>query len=172
MKEFNNVYENSELSAEEQWEKNFGEDEMIRLLNKKMSRYHAIYDINRRIAQNISNSLHRRTKMILMGFGKDETSERLRLYYGYVMSREESTTKYKCSKEDAQLLKNIAMVEHERWIASHKLMGYTYNPVNDCVQKHHKCICHWDDLDEVTQSYDCNVVDTTIKMAYGKNTKA
>ena len=171
-KEFNNVYENSELSAEEQWEKNFGEDEMNRLLNKKMSRYHAIYDINRRIAQNISNSLHRRTKMILMGFGKDETSERLRLYYGYVMSREEGTTKYKCSKEDAQLLQNIAMVEHERWIASHKLMGYTYNPVNDCVQKHHKCICHWDDLDEVTQSYDCNVVDTTIKMAYGKNTKA
>ena len=171
-KEFNNVYENSELSAEEQWEKNFGEDEMIRLLNKKMSRYHAIYDINRRIAQNISNSLHRRTKMILMGFGKDETSERLRLYYGYVMSREEGTTKYKCSKEDAQLLQNIAMVEHERWIASHKLMGYTYNPVNDCVQKHHKCICHWDDLDEVTQSYNCNVVDTTIKMAYGKNTKA
>lgn len=51
-------------------------------------------------------------------------------------------------------------------------MGHTYNPVNDCVQKHHKCICHWDDLDEVTQSYDCNVVDTTIKMAYGKNTKA
>lgn len=171
-KEFNNVYENSELSAEEQWEKNFGEDEMIRLLNKKMSRYHAIYDINRRIAQNISNSLHRRTKMILMGFGKDETSERLRLYYGYVMSREEGTTKYKCSKEDAQHLQNIAMVEHERWIASHKLMGYTYNPVNDCVQKHHKCICHWDDLDEVTQSYDCNVVDTTIKMAYGKKTKA
>lgn len=172
-KEFNNVYENSVLSAEEQWEKNFGEDEIIRLINKKkMSRYHAIYDINRRIAQNISNSLHRRTKMILMGFGKDETSERLRLYYGYVMSREEGTTKYKCSKEDAQLLQNIAMVEHERWIASHKLMGYTYNPVNDCVQKHHKCICHWDDLDEVTQSYDCNVVDTTIKMAYRKNTKA
>lgn len=171
-KEFNNVYENSELSAEEQWEKNFGEDEMIRLLNKKMSRYHAIYDINRRIAQNISNSLHRRTKMILMGFGKDETSERLRLYYGYVMSREDGTTKYKCSKEDAQLLQNIAMIEHERWIASHKLMGYTYDPVNDCVQKHHKCICHWDDLDEVTQSYNCNVVDTTIKMAYGKNINA
>lgn len=172
-KEFNNVYENSELSAEEQWEKNFGEDEIIRLINKKkMSRYHAIYDINRRIAQNISNSLHRRTKMILMGFGKDEASERLRLYYGYVMSREEGTTKYKCSKEDAQLLQNIAMVEHERWIASHKLMGYTYNPVNDCVQKHHKCISHWDDLDEVTQSYDCNVVDTTIKMAYKKNINA
>ena len=171
-KEFNKVYENSELSAEEQWQKNFGKDEIIRLMNKKMSRYHAIYDINRRIAQNISNSLHCRTKMILMSFEKNETSERLRLYYGYVMSRDEGTIKYKCGKEDDQLLKNIAMVEHERWIASHKLMGYTYNPINDCVQKHHKCICHWDDLDEVTQSYDCNVVDTTIKIAYRKNINA
>ena len=167
--EFNKVYEKSELSAEEQWQKNFGEAEIQRLMTqKKISRYHAIYDINRRIAQNISNSLHCQTKMILMGFGENEQSERLRLYYGYANSRKDDTTKYKCDKEDEQILLNIAMVEHERWIASHKLMGYTYNPENDCVQKHHKCICPWDELDEMTQSYDCNVVDTTIKMAYKK----
>lgn len=166
-KEFNKVYEHSELPAEEQWLKNFGEDEIVRLMTKKkMSRYHAIYDINRRIAQNISNSLHCRTKMILMGFGKNEVSERLKLYYGYVNTREDGTTTYRCGKEDALLLQTMAMVEHERWIASHKLMGYTYNAGNDCIQKHHKCICHWNDLDEMTQSYDCNVVDTTIKMAY------
>ena len=168
-KEFNKVYEKSELSAEEQWQKNFGESEIQRLITqKKMSRYHAIYDINRRIAQNISNSLHSRTKMILMGFSENEPSERLKLYYGYVKSRKDETTKYECGKDDEQLLQNIAMVEHERWMASHKLMGYTYNPENDCVQKHHKCICPWDELDEMTQSYDCNVVDTTIKMAYKK----
>lgn len=168
-KEFNRVYENSELSAEEQWQKNFGQDEIVRLMTKKkMSRYHAIYDINRRISQNISNSLHSRTKMILLGFTECELSERLKLYYAYVNSREEGTVKYKCSETDAQLLQNIAMVEHERWIASHKLMGYIYNSINDCVQKHHKCICYWDDLDEVTKSYDCNVVDVTIKMAYTK----
>lgn len=167
--EFNKVYEKSELAAEEQWQKNFGEGEIQRLMTKKrMSRYHAIYDINRRIAQNISNSLHSRTKMILMGFSKNEQSERLKLYYGYVNSRKDETTKYECGTDEEQLLLNIAMVEHERWIASHKLMGYTYNPENDCVQKHHKCICSWNELDEMTQSYDCNVVDTTIKMAYKK----
>lgn len=167
--EFNKVYEKSELSAEEQWKKNFGEAEILRLMTKKqMSRYHSIYDINRRIAQNISNSLHSRTKMILMGFGENDPSERLKLYYGYVKSRKEETTKYECGKDEEQLLLNIAMVEHERWIASHKLMGYTYNPENDCVQKYHKCICPWDELDEMIQSYDCNVVDTTIKMAYKK----
>lgn len=170
--EFNMVYEKSDLSAEEQWKKNFGKGEIQKLMTKKkMSRYHAIHDVNRRIAQNISNSQHSRTKMILMGFSENEQSERLPLYYEYVNSREDGSTKYKCSKENEQVLINLAMVEHERWIASHKLMGYTYNPENDCVQKHHKCICPWDDLDEMTQSYDCNVVDTTIKMAYRKMKK-
>lgn len=167
--EFNKVYEKSELSAEEQWQKDFGEAEILRLMTqKKMSRYHAIYDINRRIAQNISNSLHSRTKMILMGFGDNEQSERLRLYYGYANSRMDDTTKYECDKDEKQLLLNIAMVEHERWIASHKLMGYTYNPENDYIQKQHRCISPWKELDEITQSYDCNVVDTTIKMMYKK----
>lgn len=165
--EFNKVYEKSELSAEEQWQKNFGEAEIIRLMTqKKMSRYHAIYDINRRIAQNISNSLHGRTKMILMGFGENEQSERLRLYNGYANSRKDDTTKYECGKDEEQLLLNIAMVEHERWIASHKLMGYRDADVTDPVKKLHENMKPFNMLKEKTQSYDCNVVDTTIKMVY------
>ena len=165
--EFNKVYENSELSAQGQWQKNFGEDEIIRLMTKeKMSRYHAIYDINLRISQNISNSLHGQTKLILMGLDEKELSEKLSSYYAYVNSRADFSTKYECSKEVQEILINIAIVEHERWIAAHKLMGYKYNPDNDYVKKHHKYICSWDDLDEMIQSYDCNVVDTTIKMLY------
>lgn len=104
--------------------------------------------------------------MILMGFGENEQSERLRRYLGYVNSRAEGTTGYECSKEEERLLLNMARVEHERWIASHKLMGYTYDQDTDCVPKHHKCLCLWNELDEVIRSYDYNVVDTTIKMAY------
>ena len=166
-KVYNCIYENSDLTPDEQWEKNFGESEIVRLMTKKkMSRYHAIYDINRRIMQNISNVLHRRTKMILMGFGTKDVSERLRLYYGYVNTRMDKTIDYDCGEMDKRLLQNMAMVEHERWIASHKLMGYIYHPENDCVKKHHRCLCPWNRLDEVTQSYDCNVVDTTIKLGY------
>ena len=47
-------------------------------------------------------------------------------------------------------------------------MGYTYAPETDCVRKHHKYLCDWDALDEEIQSYDCNVVDTTIKLEYAK----
>lgn len=168
-KEFNKVYEKSTLSAHEQWQKNFSKAEISKLIaEKNLSRYHAIYDINRRIEQNISNSLHCRTKMILMGFDKDESIDRLKFYYDYVNTRQEGSTIYHCNDAAAKLLRNIAMVEHERWIASHKLMGYTFNPQNDHVQKHHKYICPWKDLDTTTQSYDCNVVDTTIKLAYQK----
>ena len=166
-KEFNRVYENSSLSADKQWKVNFGETEIERLMKKKgMSRYHAIYDINRRIAQNISNSLHGRTKMILMGLEGADATDRLKRFNEYVATRKEYKTDYKCGDKSAeQLLLNMALVEHERWIASHKLMGYIYARKGDCVKKHHECICSWFDLaDEMTQSYDCNVVDTTIKM--------
>ena len=73
----------------------------------------------------------------------------------------------KTVSNDAELLHNMALVEHERWIASHKLMGFVYGDSKNYVKKHHKCMCDFDKLDsDETRSYDCNVVDTTIKMAY------
>ncbi len=167
--EFNRMYEKTGLSAKEQWQKSFGGNEITRLMTqKKMSHYHAINDINRRILQNISNSQHCCTKMILMNFEDTKLSDRLELYYKYVNSRIYGTTKYECGTDDEQILLNLARVEHERWVASHKLMGYIYSPENDCVRMHHKCICQWENLDETTQSYDCNVVDTTIILAYNR----
>ena len=173
-KEFNRVYEGSTLTADEQWEKNFGEGRINHLMtNKGMLRYHAIYDINRCIAQNISNSLHIRTKMLLMGFDGEKSLERLANYEKYVKTRKSGSCAYDCEDENAKIvLLNAAMVEHERWVASHKLMGYTYAPETDCVRKHHKYLCDWDALDEEIQSYDCNVVDTTIKLEYAKKNKS
>ena len=140
--------------------------------NKKISRYHAIYDINRRVAQNISNSLHNKTKLILMGLNDSDCVERLKHYYDIVTSREQKTINYtRATEAETELLWNMANVEHERWIASHKLMGYTYDAKNDVVRKFHKNIYPLEELDEMTQSYDCNVVDTTIKMEYEKMIK-
>ena len=172
-KEFNRIYEDSELSAEEQWKENFGNGEIVKIMNKKnISRYHAIYDINRRVAQNMSNSLHNKTKLILMGLNGGDCVDRLKHYYDVVTSREKNTISYANATEaEANLLWNVAMVEHERWIASHKLMGYSYDIENDVVKKFHNNICPLEDLDEKTQSYDCNVVDTMIKMEYEKRMK-
>lgn len=162
-KEFNKIYENSSLSAEDLWKKCFGNskiDEMMK--NKHMSRYHAIYEINTKISQNISNALHCKTKLFLMGI----TSEHLNKLYTIIKDRKPKTTKYICGQQDKTLLLNLAQIEHERWIASHKLMGFKYGVTKDYVKKQHKCMCDLGQLDEETQSYDCNVVDTTIKLAF------
>ena len=162
--EFHRVYVNEEKST---WNSSFGEAAIdVLMKNKGISRYYAIYDINRQIIQSKSNSLHCRTKMLLMGFDELAMSERLKLYVEYVNKRKSMTTHYECPETDATLLRNIAIVEHERWIAMQKLMGYTYAPKRNYITKQHEYMCEWDGLKEDIQSYDCNVVDTTIKLAY------
>ena len=104
-----------------------------------------------------------------MGFKEKSLTDRLKLFNSY--TRTPHSVTYHCNEEDANLLYNIALVEHERWIASHKLMGYTFSSTTDYVKKHHKCMCDFDQLDVETQSYDCNVVDTTIKLAYNEATE-
>lgn len=178
-KEFNRVYSDSELSAYEQWEKDFvkekieGTGEEISAVEKcmkkeKISHYHAIHDINRRIEQNISNVLHQSTKMILMGIDDEKMTPRLELYHGYVDSLRKNTIHYDCGGEAGDLLHNIAYVEHERWVASHKLMGYIEAQEKDFVKKHHYCMQHLDKLSDEIKSYDAKVTNTTIKLIYNK----
>ena len=166
---FHCEYEESDENPDTLWKKSFGDEKINDMINKGMSRYHAIYDINRRIAQNICNSLHCRTKLILMGLDEDETKERLNRLMELTRQRKKETICYGSPSPEAELLINMAITEHERWIASHELMGYTKNSKNDHVKKHHECMVDWRDLkDDNTRSYDCNVVDTTIRMAYEK----
>lgn len=166
---FNLEYERSDENPDALWEKSFGEEKINDMINNGMSRYHAIYDTNRRIAQNISNSQHCQTKLILMGLDKEGAEGRLETLMELTRKRKKETTCYESSKPEAELLINLAITEHERWIASHELMGYTKNSKNDHVKKHHECMVDWQDLqDDKIRSYDCNVVDTTISMAYEK----
>ena len=189
LKEFED--KKAKYSADDWWEDSFGKlenkdkdndaiadlmekkdkDAIAYLMKKKgLSRYHTIYEINRQISQNISNAQHLRTKLILMGLA-DAGVDKLKQYLSVVDTREKKTTKYECEADKALLLENVAIVEHERWIAAHKLMGYTEGTEKDIVHKHHPNICHWSKLNEETQSYDYNVVDTTIRLAHGKVNK-
>lgn len=185
-KEYHYIYENSLLQEEEQWKLNMEEqwkdsfEKSIQLdksvieieMNKRsVSRYHAIYEINRKISQNFSNALHSRTKMILMGFDEESKPGRLNLYNGYVCTRKIKDINYECNDNDAELLRNLAITEHERWIAAHKLMGYIYQQERDLVKKCHENMCDFDKLSPETQSYDYNVVDTTIKIESKKKSK-
>lgn len=172
--EFNWVYQGCDpkLSPKEQWERDFGNDKIAAVkIDKSLSTYHAIHDINRRISQNVLNAQHCTTKMALMGFAEYDTSDRLQLYNGYVGTRQKESTKYECSEQDAVLLRNMAVLEHERWMSSHKLMGFRYAPETDYVRKLNKNMCNWNLLEEHIKAHDCKVVDTTIQLHYRKNAK-
>lgn len=167
---FNAVYENSTDNPQEQWNRNFGALELKKLiLEKGLPKYHAICDINRRVEQNISNSMHSRSKLVLLGIEDGRDLNKLQRYADITETRKKGMTNYECDKDEEAMLINCAIVEHERWIASHKLMGYLFNENKDYVKKYHNCIVPWELLSEETKSYDCNVVDTTIRMAYKKN---
>ena len=165
--EFNAAYENNPHSAKEQWNANFGAMELKKMVfGKGLPKYHAIADINRRVEQNVSNSMHMSTKMHLLGLYGSSNPDELKKFAEIVATRENGKISYVCGAKEAELLLNCAIVEHERWLASHKLMGYVFGETKDYVKKMHNCIVPWNDLSEETQSYDCNVVDTTLRLAY------
>lgn len=167
--EFNAAYENNPYSAEEQWNANFGAMELKKMVfGKGLPKYHAISDINRRVEQNVSNSMHMSTKLHLLGLGGSADPDELKKFADIIATRENGKISYTCGAKEAELMLNCAIVEHERWLASHKLFGYVYGESKDYVKKMHNCIVPWDELSEETQSYDCNVVDTTIRLAYKK----
>lgn len=182
-KQFHWVYEKTiaeknnskiEETPEMQWEKDFVDDGEMTAIDKAINkakrngeillRYHAIYDINRKISQNISNTHHKQTKLHLLGLDGKDKNERLREMHDILATRKDKKTAY--SSEYNELLQNIAILEHERWISSHKLMGFTYGPKTDMVKKQHPDMVHWSELSEEKQSYDSNVVDTTIKLEH------
>ena len=165
-KEFHRVYSGA-TDAEVQWRKDFVDGAIERCMEKrKISRYQAIYEVNRCVSQNVANALHLRTKLLLMGLGNQTAIESLKRYMDYADTRKDKTPDYGCDAAAAELLRNVAMVEHERWNAAHRLMGYVYAPVKNFERREHDCLRAWDELTLCYQSYDCEVVETTIKLAY------
>lgn len=164
---FHKVYEGSDEDADVVWERSFGNhviDKMLvkaRARNKAYTRYNIITDINRQIGQNYSNSMHVKTKMALLKLDESE----IKSINEILDSRDRYKTIYKTAGKELQnKLLNLARCEHIRWESSHKLMGYTSGTEKCMIQKRHDCLTAWDKLDELTRSYDCNVVDTSLKL--------
>lgn len=112
-----------------------------------------VQDTIRQIEENISNSKHQQTKLVLA-----------KNILGVSLKRRPTTIQYsEVSKEEREILLNLSRCEHERWISSHILKGYVYGDTKDHRIKTHPAITSWDKLDEYTQSYDCSVVDTTLR---------
>ncbi len=161
-----------ENSAEKQWQASFGSEAVNKLLGKEASHgslYHAKYELLCQIEQNFANVTHAKTKLRLMGIDKDLT--KLNALLDVIRNREPGKTDYKCDNaEYAELLHNMALLEHERFISARHLKGFIQDPNNkeapqkDFVKKYHNCLCAFSKLKESTQSYDNNVIDTTLRL--------
>lgn len=82
------------------------------------------------------------------------------------------------SEDENRIMRNLAMLEHERWNASHLLLGYvpTESGSVDERTKAHNCIRSWEELDVESEKvstsdwqcdykrYDYNVVETTLSI--------
>lgn len=182
-KKYHWVYENgnSELPNNSKeitslWENQLGKNKIDGLKKEDQLNYANIYNINRKIGQDLANVQHARTKLMLMdlwGDDKEKTDDLNRLY-GIVQTRKKNTITYKCEKdEDQLLLRNLARVEHERWLAAHRLLGFKLGDEQNMISKNHPDMVSWSRLStEEKQSYDCNVVDTTIRMYYQEKMNA
>lgn len=154
------------MDEDEQWELSFGADAVKSTLKKPESHgllYHAKYEMLCKIEQNFANVAHAKTKLRLMGIDKDLT--KLNALLDVIRNREPGKTDYKCNNaEYAELLHNMALLEHERFISARHLKGFVYAEEKDFVKKYHDCLCPLEKLEESTQSYDNNVIDTTIRL--------
>lgn len=104
----------------------------------------------------------------------------------------------KLSQEEELLLRNMAKLEHIRWIASHEVLGYNSykdapdsillalkNKVNECNETYrlHNCMIPWQELDQESENainkeydyypdyklFDYAVVTTTIRLHAGRS---
>lgn len=131
-----------------------------------------IEDTERRRDQNFSNAFHAATKLHLLSRG--DGLQAADYWAGKDLTREPHTPHYlHLAPADATRLVNVARCEHERWVAASRLQGWTLGKAKDDRRKRHTDLTAWADLrpDDTTsarlqtQAYDCDVVDTTLRIA-------
>ena len=143
----------------------------------------------RKDQQNLENSLHRQTKLILAEKALRKISSDTKILHkvrvamnNKTIRRLRSTIEYKLdenisdvsSHQIKELLSVLAKTEHLRWNASHEMLGYEYNKEKTIDLRYkHCCLCKWQELaDDLTRSYDNNVVDITLGTDIDKKTNA
>ena len=99
-----------------------------------------------------------------MGLHKENNCEKFKYYINCVNDYINDSQNQECRYEDIRLIDNIAHMEHERWVSSQKLFGYTFGTYNDRIKKQSSYMLSWENLDETIKSYDFKVVETSIIM--------
>lgn len=133
-------------------------NKQVATCNKEETEFIKTINAKRKDAQNESNSMHIATKMALIS--SDDIKELTNL----LDSRRAKTVEYVKANGDRRqrILTNLAIAEHLRWIAAHEIMGYVKGDETNLRKRTHKYMIPWQNLNEETQSFDCNVVDASL----------
>ena len=129
--------------------------------------------------QDISNSRHVETKMLLAGV-HDKGDKKLTEMLKAIEGRDVSTTVYpNATPQQAELLKNLAECEHLRWVAACMMMGYVTYDIGpedgnqkDYRRKRLSCMVSCERMQAIpslrdTIKYDYDVVDVSFKIKGG-----
>lgn len=133
-------------------------------------------EIRRMEHEDMENAWHRNTKVRLMLKALDDDIDRFREFATTVGQYERhADNTYGIPVEWQKIMDTLAQTEHLRWNASHEMLGYTYDKNVEKSKRdilmQHKCLTSWDALDTATQGYDYQVVETSLKMWLGEQTK-
>lgn len=159
-------------TIDEHWENSYEDEKAINGFMEKnsCSRLTAIESLNVLAESNISNSLHIPTKLYLLGLKEDD--ERVKMFYDIMQQRKRDYILYPTADQAMQqMLINVAKCEHARWNAAQILAGFRRGDAKDYVRKTHPSLCSWEELSEMTQAYDCDVVDTSVEIVLNCNKK-
>jgi hypothetical protein len=159
-------------TIDEHWENSYEDEKAINGFMEKnsCSRLTAIESLNVLAESNISNSLHIPTKLYLLGLKEDD--ERVKMFYDIMQQRKRDYILYPTADQAMQqMLINVAKCEHARWNAAQILAGFSRGDAKDYVRKTHPSLCSWEELSEMTQAYDCDVVDTSVEIVLNCNKK-
>jgi hypothetical protein len=169
-KQFNSSY--SQLAGEAPWD----ERREKALNNATLDR---LQNLRRKEAQDLANAVHASTKLFLL---KKALTPKLgwkeflfRYFIGDTPDREGSKSEihYRGLDDDEnQVIKNLAILEHVRWQASHEMLGYRCAKhgmeTNDQLRVHN-CMINWGELDKESarnnsdyKAYDYLTVDNSI----------
>ena len=155
-------------------------------IEKSKDKLASILELLRMESQDISNEYHRSTKISIIKRALahdpkryDQNPYTIQDLYNALPDTLTHNTNIDNISNDVflnTLIKNLAALEHIRWIASHEIQGFQYD-VNvkkelRSLLKKHPCLVNWHELSDEFKLFDIAVVITSLMIEKDENEKS
>ena len=137
--------------------------------------FSGIMKLRRTQNQNLANSLHAATKVMLAREALSDTERDAIRRNGLIRDASNNEYNWKNGARDdishiRAVMDTLAKTEHLRWVASHEMFGYRKSSTKDEAQLRHNYMCEWAQLKPDIRGFDYNTVDVSLSDNSLKNT--